>query len=595
MPRAPGQGGFTHSLIGNLASLRASLTYVTGAHNMKFGYQGGFGNPSQTYQNFTQVVQVRTMNGVPNQLTQTLSVGPDTKYIRNLIPTNLYAQDQWTRNRLTLQGGVRYDSLISNYPDQGIGGPGWPYAPEEIFFPSRSTPGYEWKDLTPRVGVAYDLFGNGKTAVRFNLGKYLEAITASNNDLDMNPLIRTATNSTRGWTDADRDFVPDCDLNNPAAERRMLARWTTRTWGRPCSPEPSTPTTLAAGAAGRTTGRWACRCSTKWCRASRRPSPTIATGGATGTSWTTGRPTSRTTRRSASTAPLDPRLPGGGGQTISGLYNLVPTKVGQVDELAQSYENFGDQTENWQGVDVSVWRGCGMGSRCRGARAPGAGSRTAARVRAKLPELGSNDTGLATNSSVTANVNALGGGPFALSVRNPYCRIAEPYRTDFRGLASYTGPESGRPAVRDVGEHPRRLPAGGLHRDQCVDCRRAAAARPAAHRGRHRLGEPDPAGHAVGRAAQQHRPAHREDSPVRDDADAGGGRHLQPAERRHGHELQLRVRAGWLVADSDDHCAGAVRQNQRAGRLLMGETGPPWYQGRAGPAGPFAFGARYGR
>ena len=62
-------------------------------------------------------------------------------------------------------------------------------------------------------------------------------------------------------------------------------------------------------------------------------------------------------------------------------------------------------------------------------------------VRAGLPELGSNDTGLATNSSVTANVNALGGGPFALSVRNPYCRIAEPYRTDFRGLASYLVPK----------------------------------------------------------------------------------------------------------------------------------------------------------
>ena len=66
-------------------------------------------------------------NGVPNQLTQTISVGPiDTVYIRNLIPTNFFAQDQWTRNRLTLQGGVRYDSLTSSYPDQGIGGPGGP-------------------------------------------------------------------------------------------------------------------------------------------------------------------------------------------------------------------------------------------------------------------------------------------------------------------------------------------------------------------------------------------------------------------------------------------------------------------------------------
>jgi hypothetical protein len=51
------------------------------------------------------------------------------------------------------------------------------------------------------AGVAYDLFGNGKTAVKFNIGKYLEAITASNNDLDMNPIIRIATTSTRTWDD----------------------------------------------------------------------------------------------------------------------------------------------------------------------------------------------------------------------------------------------------------------------------------------------------------------------------------------------------------------------------------------------------------
>ena len=146
-----------------------------------------------------------------------LVVGGHIKYVRNLIPTNFYAQDQWTINRLTVQGGIRYDSLISSYPDSRVGGPGYPFAPEEIFYPSRSTPGYDWKDISPRLGVAYDLFGNGKTAVRFNIGKYMEAITATNNDLDMNPLVRTVVRTTRGWTDTDQDYVPDCDLMNPAA------------------------------------------------------------------------------------------------------------------------------------------------------------------------------------------------------------------------------------------------------------------------------------------------------------------------------------------------------------------------------------------
>jgi hypothetical protein len=141
------------------------------------------------------------------------------------------------------------------------------------------------------------------------------------------------------------------------------------------------------------------------------------------------------------TAPSDSRLPGGGGYTVSGLYNLVPTRIGLVDELAQSYKNFGDQTENWQGIDLSVVARLRNGLTVQGGTSTGRRLADACGVRAQLPELGSAPTGL-TNSSVTANVNALGGGPFALSVNNPYCRIAEPYRTDFRGLASYTIPKA---------------------------------------------------------------------------------------------------------------------------------------------------------
>jgi hypothetical protein len=442
MPRAPGQGGFTHSLIGTLASLRASLTYVTGSHSMKFGYQGGFSNPSQTYQNFTQVVQVRTLNGVPNQLMQTISVGPDTKYVRNLIPVNFFAQDQWTTGRLTLQGGLRYDSLISNYPDQRIGGPGWPYAPQEIFFPSRSTPGYRWKDLTPRVGVAYDLFGNGKTALRFNIGKYLEAITASNNDLDMNPITRMVTNSTRGWNDADRDFVPDCDLMNRAANGEC-APLDNQNLGLPVFTRNFDPDFVTGW--GTRPYNWSMGVGVQH-EILPRVSATVTFNRNWWGNWyvvDNQATTAADYTPFSINAPVDPRLPNGGGYRIDGLFNLVPTKVGRVDELAQSYKNFGDQTENWQGVDVSVVARLQNGLTVQGGTSTGRRLADGCGVRAALPELGSNDTGLATNSSVTANVNALGGGPFALSVRNPFCRIAEPYRTDLRGMASYIVPKVG--------------------------------------------------------------------------------------------------------------------------------------------------------
>ncbi|MGH9254489.1 MAG: carboxypeptidase regulatory-like domain-containing protein, partial [Vicinamibacterales bacterium] len=438
-PTAPVNQGYAHSLIGNLASLRASLTYVTGAHNLRFGYQGGFGNPSQTYNYPNQITQIRTRDGVPNQLTQTSVVGGDIKYVRNLVPTNFYAQDQWTIDRLTVQGGIRYDSLISSYPDSRVGGSGYPYAPEEISYASRSTPGYDWKDISPRIGVAYDLFGNGKTAVRFNLGKYMEAITATNNDLDMNPLVRTVVRTTRGWTDTNQNYVPDCDLTNPAANGEC-ARMDNQNLGRQVFNRSFDPNYV--GGWGTRPNNWSLGLSVQ-----QEVLPRVSVTAGFHRNWwgnwyvVDNRAASLEDYTPFSIqAPVDPRLPGGGGYTVSGLHNLVPGKVGQVDELAQSSKDFGDQKENWQGFDLSVVARLDWGLTVQGGTGTGRRVADGCAVRAKLPELGTGPTGQ-PNSSVTANVlvtTARG----SLSVTNPHCRYAEPYRTDFRGFAAYTIPRA---------------------------------------------------------------------------------------------------------------------------------------------------------
>jgi hypothetical protein len=429
--------GYAHSLIGNLASLRASVTYVTGAHNLKFGYQGGFGNPSQTYSYPNQLTQIRTQNGVPNQLTQTSAVGGGIKYVRNLIPTNFYAQDQWTITRLTLQGGIRYDSLVSSYPDSRVGGSGYPFAPQEIFYPSRSTPGYDWKDISPRLGVAYDLFGNGKTAVRFNIGKYMEAITATNNDLDMNPLIRSVVRTTRGWTDTNRNYVPDCNLLDPAANGEC-ARMDNQNLGRQVFTREFDPDFV--GGWGTRPYNWGLGFAVQ-----HEVVPRVSvTAGFTRNWWgnwyvVDNRATGLEDYTPFSIqAPRDPRLPGGGGYTVSGLYNLVPGKVGLVDELAQSSKNFADQKENWQGFNVYATARLNGGVTVQGGTSTGRRFADGCAVRAKLPELGAGPTGQ-PNSSVTANVlvtTARG----SLSVTNPWCTYEEPYRTDLRGLATYTIP-----------------------------------------------------------------------------------------------------------------------------------------------------------
>jgi hypothetical protein len=447
-PSAPGSGGISRSKIGTVASLRASLAYITGPNSMKFGYQGGFSNPSQSYLNYQPVRQIRTSGGVPNLLTQTVSVGPRTEYIRNLVNLNLYAQDQWTAKRLSIQGGLRFDSMSSNYPDQRIGGAGWPFAPQEIFFPAGSTPGYGWKDLSPRVGASYDVFGNGKTAVKFHLGRYLEAISASNNDLDMNPVIRTATATTRPFNDSfypvgdprRGNFVADCDLLN-TGQNAECGPMLNANLGRPVFTRSFDPAFVSGW--GTRPYNWGMGFSVQ-----QEIAPRVSVSVAFDRNWwgnwyvvDNRSTTSADYTPFGIVAPSDPRLPGGGGYTVSGLYNLVPTKVGQVDELAQASSKFGEQSENWQGVDVSVNARLRNGLTVQGGTSTGRRFADGCGVRANLPELGAPDNAIGTNSSVTANVNALGGGPFALSVSNPYCRIAEPYRTDVRGLVTYVIPK----------------------------------------------------------------------------------------------------------------------------------------------------------
>ena len=121
------------------------------------------------------------------------------------------------------------------------------------------------------------------------------------------------------------------------------------------------------------------------------------------------------------TAPIDSRLPNGGGYTVDGLYNLVSTKVGQVDELAQDSSNFAKQIENWQGVDVNVVARLRMGLTVQGGTSTGRRLSDACGLKAAVPEQGAGPTG-------AANTSIAGG-----SVTNPYCRVAEPYMTQFKG------------------------------------------------------------------------------------------------------------------------------------------------------------------
>ena len=78
--------------------------------------------------------------------------------------------------------------------------------------------GVKWHDIEPRVGLAYDVFGDGRTAVKASLNKYLSGDGSGGPfGIGAAPANSMVASTTRSWADANRDYVPDCDLANPRA------------------------------------------------------------------------------------------------------------------------------------------------------------------------------------------------------------------------------------------------------------------------------------------------------------------------------------------------------------------------------------------
>ena len=436
----PLQQGFENHQIGTIAQMRASASYIPGAHSLKFGYQGNVSHPSQSYFNFTPFIHYRFNNGVPNQLTQTAIFPGTVKYQRNILMTSFYAQDTYTRARLTLQGGIRYDGIGTGYPDAGVGGPDYQLMPTRIFYPAGTTDEIHWRDITPRVGAAYDLFGNGKTAIKVNVGKYLTALTASNSDLDLNPLIRTTPQTTRTWNDSfypvgdprRGNYVPDCDLRAAGANLECGAM-DNQNFGKEIFTK-SFDSDLIHGW-GKRTYNWEMGVSLQ-----QELVPRVGLSVGYFRRWFGNFYTAN--NRLTTTAdytpfeipvPVDPRLPGGGGGTVTGLYNLVPNMVGQEDLYSQLSSNFGEMTENWHGIDVSVNARLQNGLTVQGGTSTGRRLQDNCDVRAALPETYS---WMSTTAVQTTRVTTSTG-----ALANPWCRVVEPFQTSFRGLATYIVPK----------------------------------------------------------------------------------------------------------------------------------------------------------
>jgi hypothetical protein len=404
---------------------RASLSYVGGKHSTKFGYQGGYLMDDRFPYTNSQFVTYRMNNGKPDQINEII----DYNLIQQRVRYDAYyAQDQWTRGRLTLQGALRFDRATSIFPAATIGGVR--FLPTVLSFPE--TKGVDsYKDLTPRAGVAIDLFGDGKTALKFNIGRYLEAAQNGGLFIASRPTSRISTTASRTWTDANGNFKPDCDLSNNASQDLragggdFCGAVANTNFGKSVFDTTQDPALLSGW--GVRSGDWQWGASIQRQVASRvsvevsylrrwllnfvvTDNLAIASGDFD---------------KFTVTAPVDARLPNGGGYAVPGpLYNVNPSKASvPANNLVTLDSNYGGQSQTSNAIALNV------SARPRNGLVVQGGFNTNdtlfdyCSIRAAMPEL------------------TIVIGPPTLSPTNPYCRYNTGWVTRYTALGSYTLPK----------------------------------------------------------------------------------------------------------------------------------------------------------
>ena len=400
-------GSFLSSSTPNINIITASMSYVTGSHALKVGMTDTWGNTLTSDNTNLYGLAYRFNGGLPNQITE--NDYPDQKPTTLKAELGLYAQDKWTIKRLTLNVGVRFDYFNVYFPAVTLGPA--PLMPNRnLTFPE--SPSVDWKNVTPRVGVAYDLFGNGKTAAKVSIGKYVLASNVGFNS----PVNNIASTVTRAWTDSNNNFIPDCDLLNPQTNGECGTISDLR-FGQPIPSTVFNPAILN----GWDTRPYDWEFSTS---IQQQIIPRVGVNIGYFRRWYGNFTVTDNLSVAATdfspftiTAPADPRLPGGGAYSISGLLNLNPNRVGAVNNYSTFADDYGTQIEHWNGLDASV--------------------------NARLPQGITLQGGVSTGRTSTDNCAILAALPEINPTGRPYCHVDTHWmgQTQLKLLGTYTVPK----------------------------------------------------------------------------------------------------------------------------------------------------------
>jgi len=297
-----------------------SLSYVTGSHTFKTGFGALHGYQRWTRPFNGDIQSLRFFSGQPNSVIVTSAPANNQENLK--ADLGMYAQDSWIIDRFTVNVGARFDHFNAGTPEQSA--PAGRFVPARHFAPIENLP--KWNDWAARFGVAYDLFGNGKTAVKANVNKYVAGMSMGLTQ-PYNPM--NLQTEQRSWRDLDGNgHVLDANGNAQYAEigptrnaNFGLNAGTTRQ-------DPELPRDY----------NWE---QSALIQHELRPGVSVTAGYYRrqfyNLRWTDNLliDPERDYTAFTITAPRDPRLPNGGGDVIT-LYNLNPAKLGSVDNLVKA-------------------------------------------------------------------------------------------------------------------------------------------------------------------------------------------------------------------------------------------------------------------
>ncbi len=344
-----------------LRTFMGAASYVVGSHSFRGGMNWTNGDWRLLTMWTGDMQPITYNNGRPVSAQLRLPSDRNNGVDRDL---GIYLQDRWSMGRVTLNMGIRYDQFIGETresivkPSRHGAGATFGDCPDGKWDPGELCTGevQNWKDISPRVGFAMDVFGNGRTALKASFARYVagQAIAFAN---QVNPIGALTASDTRPWTDVDGNGLPLDNAGN-IQFNELAPSASTPTFGRLTVPTTQYSPDLLRG----------------WGKRGYNNEITVAAqhqladrvsvnggyyrrtfGNATFTDDL--RYDANSYDSFCITAPTDPDLPGGGGYQVCGVQDLKPSVFAQnlpANSLIRFSDDFGGETNMYQGFDVNL-------------------------------------------------------------------------------------------------------------------------------------------------------------------------------------------------------------------------------------------------